>query len=129
MKDFTINLKTSIMIDACVALNPANYNFGEFLRHYDYTFLKTQTPLSKSMLTELVNSVKQNPNGLQKSAFIFTQINNSNKALTKHMETLILQKAMNFGYHPKQILNNNLNNAELIKVLSLKSSPFEYGDK
>ncbi len=125
MRDFSINLKTSIMINTKDVFNPANHDLSNFLAHYDYTYLKTQGLLSKANLSGLIDIVKQNPDGLHKSAFVFTEVNHSDALLAKQMKALILHKAMNFGYQPKQILNNNLNPHELIKVLSLKSSPFE----
>lgn len=125
MRDFTIHLKTSIMIDAKDAMKYKSHDVSKFLSRYDYTFLDTQNLLNrgknkKESLTKLVDKIKQNPHGLEKSAFIFTDSN-----IAEHMNTLILQKALNFGYQPKKVINNNLNIKELIKVFSLKSSPFE----
>lgn len=130
MRDYTIELKKSIMIDAKDVTNPDNHDLAKFLNFYDYTFLNTQYLLANTKnaqkdLKELVSIVKNTYNGLQKSAFILADENHSNEELSDLMQTMLLQKAMNFGYQPKHILNNNLNIRELTKVFSLKSSPFE----
>ena len=127
MRAYSIHLKSSIMIDAKKVTHP---EFKSFLAFYHRVMLDTSALLSKSRdqkttLTRLVNRVQRIPHALQRSAFILTNNTHTKQAPTKLMETLLLHKAMNFGYHPNDILDHTLNTHELIKVFSLKSSPFE----
>ncbi len=124
MRHFTINLKTALMINA------DHKGLEKFLPNYKYTFLNTEGLLSNSktskvILSNLIDSIKQYPNGLEKSAFVLSDKNFTDHQLADQMQALILNKALNIGYKPKDFMHSRPTQTELIKVFSLRSSAFE----
>lgn len=134
-------LLTARNMYAQVVLSPYSENWyaqslEESLKHYDFTAIMAmpymeQVDDPKKFYQDLVNRVKQYPDGLRKTVFELQAVDwrNNKKVPSQEMadtiQTLYQQGVMHVGYYPDDPFEEHPNTAVLRKVLDTKSNRLE----
>ena len=134
-------LLTARNMYAQVVLSPYSENWyaqslEESLKHYDFTAIMAmpymeQVDDPKKFYQDLVNRVKQYPDGLRKTVFELQAVDwrNNTKVPSQEMadtiQSLYQQGVMHVGYYPDDPFEAHPNPAVLRKVLDTKSNRLE----
>ncbi len=98
-----------------------------FLKTYDYTVI--QPASAKPQLEDMVKTLMDTTNGLQRTIFELQTVDGQGKqfateSVAKQMRFLAHTGAMNFGYSPDDIAGNHPDATILHKDFSLQSYPY-----
>jgi poly-beta-1,6-N-acetyl-D-glucosamine N-deacetylase len=134
-------VKTARNLYAEVALEPASetwyaQNLELFLARYDFTAIMAMPYLERAehpeaWLEGLVNRVKREPNGLEKTIFELQTFDWNDRSkqipatvITAQMRLLQRLGAVNFGYYPDDFIGDHPQARELHRALSLQTYPY-----
>lgn len=134
-------VKTSRNLYAEVVLNPDSeawfaQNLEKSLGYYDFTAIMAMPYMEKARdperwLGQLVNKVKRNPSGLQRTIFELQTFdwNTPGRALpaaeiARQMRLLQRLGAVNFGYYPDDFIGDHPAARDLHRAISLQIYPY-----
>ncbi|WP_331256545.1 poly-beta-1,6-N-acetyl-D-glucosamine N-deacetylase PgaB [Candidatus Bealeia paramacronuclearis] len=133
-------VKTMRSLFALPILNPDSeewfsQNFDSFLKTYDYTAIMAMPYMEgaddpEGWMNDLVEKVKNHPEGLKKSLFELQSVNWRTKKListeeiVKWMQNLQVRKAINFGYYPDDFHQDHPQADIVHRGISKQNYPF-----
>jgi len=134
-------IKTARNLYAESVLNPASetwyaQSLAETLKHNDFAAIMAMPYLeqaadSDAWLSNLVDVVKRQPKGLERTIFELQSVDwhQNNRPIptaTMVRQMLLLQRlgAVNFGYYPDDFIGNQPNAAELHRAMSMQTYPY-----
>ncbi len=129
VRDFSPKIKTALILDAS---RLSQKRFTELLGHFTYLYLDTSALLKahKSsfdrQLGRIVSLLKSHPDAAAKSLLLLDERSDSEDRSVIHtIEYLHRNRIVNIGYRPAHFVDSMQSHSDLIKIFSLRESPFE----
>jgi biofilm PGA synthesis lipoprotein PgaB len=134
-------VRTARNLYAETALNPASeawyaQSLQKSLEHYDFAAVMAMPYMEQAVepdnwLEELVDAVKQHPEGLQKTIFELQTFDWNHPGrkipsatLVRQMQLLQRLGAVNFGYYPDDFIRNHPHDRDLHRAISMQTYPY-----
>ena len=131
IRPFSGNVKTALMIDARALFAPDGSGYAELLKHYHYLYLDTRDLLRhpnslSTSIDRLSKKLAAIPGASKKSVVVLDEQRDiADRRVIRTIDRLYRSKIVNVGYRPSTFVDSMKSHANLIKIFSLRESPFE----